>query len=116
MDNAYLVGFLLIFVVAVVAYVWMYSTASENFGALESLYSNYGLEDEYISIEDGCDGDVCTIKRRHNHRYPNYRYTPLNRYPWYMPTRGLVRVPYYPYFYGNYYLDMFGRRVPFPYE
>lgn len=115
MENAYLVWFLVIsFVVVLSIYIWYNAKEDETFGALESLYSNYGIEDESISIEDGCDGDVCTIKRRH--RVPNYNYAPMYRYPWYMPTRGLVRVPYYPYFYGNYYLDMFGRRVPFPYD
>lgn len=115
MESIYLVWFLLIlFATTLSIYILYGSTPSENFGALESLYSNYGMEDESISIEDGCDGDKCTIKRRH--RFPDYGYPPMYRYPWYMPTRGLVRVPYYPYFYGNYYLDMFGRRVHFPYE
>jgi hypothetical protein len=51
----------------------------ETFGGLESLYSNYGPQDAYLT------NDTC-----------------IPRYPWNMPTRDLSRsILYYPAIYDN---------------
>jgi hypothetical protein len=55
----------------------------ENYssGGLTSLYSNYGIQDRYLTIPDDA----------------NYIYR--ERFPWYLPTRGLESMSYYPYLY-----------------
>jgi len=71
----------------------------ENFGALQSLYSNDGIQDQYLTID--------TSSRGH---YRPYKY--WDRYPWNLPTRNLNRVVFYPYMY-EYYFDRYGTLYPY---
>jgi hypothetical protein len=72
----------------------------ENFGALQSLYSNDGIQDTYLTIN--------------NDDNPYYfdRYKYWRGIPFDLPTRNLDRVAFYPYLY-DYYLDRYGRIYPY---
>lgn len=73
----------------------------ENFdGALQSLYSNDGIQDMHLTINSGDDYDS----------YDGYRY--WRGIPWNLPTRNLNRVSFYPYRY-DYHLDRYGRYYPY---
>ena len=70
----------------------------EDFGALQSLYSNDGIQDQYLTIEN-------------DPRYFDpYRY--WRGIPWNLPTRDLNRVGFYPYLYEH-YVDRYGVLYPY---
>lgn len=72
----------------------------ENFnGALQSLYSNDGIQDSYLTVND--DDKL---------EYDGYRY--WRGVPWDLPTRNLDRIVYYPYLY-EYHIDRYGRSYPY---
>ena len=67
-------------------------------GGLQSLYSNDGMQDTYLTLEND----------------PNY-YDPYKYWrgiPWNVPTRNLDRVTFYPYLYEN-YVDRYGVLYPY---
>ena len=59
---------------------------NENFGALQSLYSNDGPQDAYLTIENDS-----------NENYDQYEY--LRNNTWNIPTRNLGTIVSYPYLY-----------------
>jgi hypothetical protein len=81
-------------------------------GALQSLYSNDGIQDLYLTVNnDNTDwsgwsdynwGDELSADP--------YRY--WRGLPWYLPTRNLTQVTYYPYLY-EYNIDRYGRFYPY---
>jgi hypothetical protein len=73
----------------------------ENFGALQSLYSNDGIQDAYLTLENDPDN-------------PYYQdpYAYWRNVTWDLPTRNLHRVVFYPYLY-EYNVDRYG--VVWPY-
>lgn len=88
----------------------------ENFdGALQSLYSNDGIQDTHLTInsESGYNyggygmGSDWGGK---GHGYDGYRY--WRGIPWNLPTRNLNRTTFYPYRY-DYHLDRYGRNYPY---
>lgn len=73
----------------------------EEFGALQSLYSNDGIQDAYLTLENDPDN-------------PYYQdpYAYWRNVTWDLPTRNLQRIIYYPYLY-EYQVDRYG--VVWPY-
>ncbi len=87
-----------IFILIVIA-VHDYGPHLEQFGGLQSLYSNDGIQDIHLTVNN--------VNDRYGHLYNPYMW----RYPWYLPTRGM-----YPYYYpqvGDYFFDRYG--VSYPY-
>jgi hypothetical protein len=70
----------------------------EKFGALQSLYSNDGIQDAYLTLEND---------PRYTDPYAYWRGV-----TWDLPTRNLNRLIYYPYLY-EYYIDRYGRLYPY---
>ena len=96
----------IIFAAAVFVYLFL-STISENrysperFGALQSLYSNDGIQDAYLTVEN--DPDVY---------YDPYNY--WRNITWNLPTRNLMALSSYPYLYDKYkYVDRYNILRPF---
>ena len=73
----------------------------ENFGALQSLYSNDGIQDAYLTIENDPTNP---------NLYDPYAY--WRGVTWNLPTRNLHRAIYYPYLY-EYYIDRYSRFYPY---
>lgn len=71
---------------------------NEKFGALQSLYSNDGIQDAYLTKP---------VDRGY---YDPYKY--WRGIPWHLPTRNLQKIVYYPYLY-EYNVDRYSR--PWPY-
>lgn len=71
----------------------------ENFGALQSLYSNDGAQDAYLTVEN--DPDL---------NYDPYGY--WRPVMWDLPTRNLTSVAYYPYLYER-HIDRYGTMYPY---
>lgn len=71
----------------------------ENFGALQSLYSNDGPQDAYLTVEND----------------PNLYYDPYGYWrgvTWNLPTRNLNVISFYPYLYER-YIDRYGTLYPY---
>jgi hypothetical protein len=71
----------------------------ENFGALQSLYSNDGPQDAYLTIEND----------------PSLFYDPYGYWrgvTWNVPTRNLNTISYYPYLYEN-HIDRYNTLYPY---
>lgn len=68
----------------------------EDFGALQSLYSNDGIQDQYLTTNDSY--------------YDPYKYWRL--IPWNLPTRNLNQMVFYPFLYEN-YIDRYGTIYPY---
>jgi hypothetical protein len=74
-------------------------SSKEKFGALQSLYSNDGPQDAYLTIEND----------------PNLYYDPYGYWrgvTWDLPTRNLSTISYYPYLYER-YIDRYGTLYPY---
>lgn len=88
----------------------------ENFnGALQSLYSNDGIQDIHLTVNNDNNGwggwnNYGGSWGGYGWGFDPYRY--WRGIPWYLPTRNLSRVTYYPYLY-EYYLDRYGRFYPY---
>lgn len=67
-------------------------------GALQSLYSNDGIQDAHITVQE----NDC--------KYDPYSY--WRGVPWYLPTRNLKRRIFYPYLY-EYNIDRYSRIYPY---
>lgn len=100
-------------------YGWMCGCSTESTdnvekfsGALQSLYSNDGIQDIHLTVnnDNGYGYGYGGFWGGGGHGYDSYRY--WRGLPWYLPTRNLNRVAYYPYLY-DYYLDRYGRFYPF---
>ena len=105
-DCNILVLFLGLILIVVIAYIFITDNGNkkmtqEQFGALQSLYSNDGIQDAYLTVEN--DPDNPTI-------YDPYAY--WRGIAWDLPTRNLNRMVYYPYLYEN-YIDRYGRVYPY---
>jgi hypothetical protein len=88
----------LLIIIIVLFLFYQYFNSYENFGALQSLYSNDGIQDKHISINsDGNEGD----------KYSYWRDVDFN-----IPTRNLNRIGFYPYHY-EYHFDRYARLHPF---
>lgn len=74
---------------------------TENFGALQSLYSNDGIEDAYLTIENDPDNPA------YHDPYAYWRGV-----TWNLPTRNLNRIMFYPYLYES-YVDRYGKLYPY---
>ena len=73
--------------------------AEEHYdGALQSLYSNDGIQDAYLTIEND------------RTQYDPYKY--WRGISWDLPTRNLNTLIYYPYLY-EYYIDKYGVLWPY---
>ena len=91
---------------------------AESFnGALQSLYSNDGIQDIHLTVNNDNAGwggwnnyNWGGSWGGYGWGYDPYRY--WRGLPWYLPTRNLSRVAYYPYLY-EYYLDRYGRFYPY---
>lgn len=68
----------------------------ENFGALQSLYSNDGIQDQYLTINDSY--------------FDPYKY--WRSVPWNLPTRNLNKMVFYPFLYEN-IIDRYGVMYPY---
>jgi hypothetical protein len=105
-DCNILVLFLGMILIIAIAYIFITDDGKdkitrERFGALQSLYSNDGIQDAYLTVEN--DPDNPTI-------YDPYAY--WRGVAWDLPTRNLNRMVYYPYLYEN-YIDRYGRVYPY---
>ena len=74
---------------------------TEEFGALQSLYSNDGIQDAYLTIENDPDDPA-------NH--DPYAY--WRGVTWNLPTRNLNRIMFYPYLF-EYYVDRYAKLYPY---
>lgn len=74
---------------------------TENFGALQSLYSNDGIQDAYLTIENDPDDPS---------KYDPYSF--WRGVTWNLPTRNLNKIMFYPYLYEN-YVDRYGKLYPY---
>ena len=83
-------------------------------GALQSLYSNDGPQDIYLTVNNDNTGSNDWswggLWGGYGWGYNPYRY--WRGMPWYLPTRNLSRVSYYPYLY-DYNVDRYGRFYPY---
>lgn len=78
---------------------FIHPTKTESFGALQSLHSNDGIQDAYLTIEND----------------PYLYYDPYGYWrgiTWNLPTRNLQSLTYYPYLYER-YIDRFGTNYPY---
>lgn len=98
MENINLVNVIIIVMVLFVFYQFLDSNENENFGALQSLYSNDGIQDSYLTYNS--DGD-------NTDKYSYWRGVDFN-----LPTKNLNRVGFYPYHY-EYHFDRYARMYPF---
>lgn len=67
-------------------------------GALQSLYSNDGIQDAHLTV--------------HNHECQYDPYVYWRGIPWNLPTRNLNRMVFYPYLY-EYHIDRYARMYPY---
>ena len=79
-------------------------------GALQSLYANDGIQDINLTVNNDNGWGYGGHYPGYGLGYDGYRY--WRGVPWYLPTRNLHRVSYYPYLY-EYYLDRYGRFYPY---
>lgn len=96
MDKINFVNVLIVIIVLIVFYQCIYS--HENFGALQSLYSNDGIQDRYITYNSNSDN---------TDKYSYWRGIDFN-----LPTKNLNRIGFYPYHY-EYHFDRYARMWPF---
>jgi hypothetical protein len=94
---------LLLIFIALIFAVFIYNNepepcSDEHFGALQSLYSNDGIQDAYLTNEQ--DGIY----------YDPYKY--WRGVPWDLPTRNLNKMSYYPYLH-EYHLDRYAMLYPY---
>ncbi len=75
-----------------------YKNTEEFQGALQSLYSNDGIQDTYLTINND------------RGYYDPYAY--WRGVTWNLPTRNLDRIIFYPYLY-EYYIDRYARLYPY---
>lgn len=92
---------LLFVILAIILIIVIYKLVpkNENFGALQSLYSNDGIQDAYLTIEND--------PVRFNDPYRYWR-----GLTWNLPTRNLHTITYYPFLYDH-MLDRYS--VDYPY-
>ena len=70
----------------------------EAFGGLQSLYSNDGIQDIHLTVNNDRGG------------YDPYRF--WRDYPWWLPTRNLDTISYYPFMY-EYQFDRYSTLYPY---
>lgn len=90
---------ILLVLIVVIALIYTLGEGNkENFGALQSLYSNDGIQDAYLTTDnDGIYTDA-------------YKY--WRGVPWDLPTRNLGTLESYPYLY-EYHLDRYAMLYPY---
>jgi len=91
--------FVLIIVIVYISLKHIFSYKNETFGALQSLYSNDGPQDAYLTIEND----------------PYLYYDPYGYWrgvTWNLPTRDLDVTTFYPYLYER-YIDRYGTVYPY---
>jgi hypothetical protein len=84
--------------IIVIYFINLSANTDENFGALQSLYSNDGIQDRYLTLENDAQ------------YYDPYQY--WRGIPWNLPTRGLDKLVFYPYLYEN-FVDRYGVLYPY---
>jgi len=85
--------------IVVILMILMTPSDKEKFGALQSLYSNDGPQDAYLTVEND----------------PNLFYDPYGYWrgvTWNLPTRNLNVITYYPYLYER-QIDRYGTMSPY---
>lgn len=98
---------ILIIVILIMGYIILSQTQTQSSddkednkekfdGALQSLYSNDGIQDQYLTVDDSY--------------FDPYKY--WRSVPWNLPTRNLGEMSFYPFLYEN-YIDRYG--VVWPY-
>lgn len=99
MMNIYLLVIVIIIITLALIFVGLekkvYEIDRENFGALQSLYSNDGIQDKHLTI---------------NSNENNFKY--WGKYPWNLPTRNLNKTVFYPYLY-EYHIDRYANIWPY---
>ena len=100
MDKVTIIFLLVIFILVVKSiYDSNFVQNFEHYGGLQSLYSNDGIQDIHLTVNNVSD--------RYGYGYNPYMW----RYPWYLPTRGMYSY-YYPYM-GDYFFDRYGILYPY---
>lgn len=101
----YVIALLVIFFSAVIIFSVCFTfdnvDKKENFGALQSLYSNDGIQDAYLTLENDP-----------NNPYYQDPYAYWRGVTWDLPTRNIHAVVAYPYLYEN-HIDRYGRVWPY---
>ncbi len=87
---------LLVLVLVITLIIMNQCNDKENFGALQSLYSNDGIQDQNLTTDDSY--------------FDPYKY--WRSVPWNLPTRNLNQMVFYPFLYEN-IIDRYG--VVWPY-
>lgn len=93
------------------------SEAEKFNGALQSLYSNDGIQDIHLTVNNDDPSYGGWAGNSYGGSWGGYGwghnpYRYWRGMPWYLPTRNLSRVTFYPYLY-EYYLDRYGRFYPY---
>ena|SRR5579872_7489882 len=105
MSNFIIYAFLLIILIFIISCsvfrdkITLFSDANEHYGALQSLYSSDGPQDQYLTLEND----------------PDLFYSPWlywNNIVWNLPTRNLGTIAYYPYLYEH-NIDRYGTLYPY---
>lgn len=97
----HLLAILLILALLVVCFYYFSkeNKSTEEFGALQSLYSNDGIQDAYLTVEND----------------PNLYYDPYGYWrgvAWNLPTRNLNAMAFYPYLYER-FIDRYATIYPY---
>ena len=98
--NNFIILIILILIIVSIFNIFIFDTSvKENFGALQSLYSNDGIQDYYLTIENA-NPEI----------FDPYKY--WRGVPWDLPTRNLNSLVFYPYLY-EYQIDRYGKLYPY---
>lgn len=98
--NTFITLLILILIVVSITKISMTNVScKENFGALQSLYSNDGIQDYYLTLENATPA-----------MFDPYKY--WRGVPWDLPTRNLNNLVFYPYLY-EYQIDRYGKLYPY---
>jgi hypothetical protein len=100
-DILVIIACIILFVFAINYIMYDPMIESENFGALQSLYSNDGIQDAYLTIENDPDDPS---------NYDPYAY--WRGVTWDLPTRNLNKMYYYPTQYDN-FVDRYSTSYPY---
>ena len=97
-DILVIIACIVLFAIALKYIIYYPMIEEENFGALQSLYSNDGIQDAYLTIDNDSTN------------YDPYAY--WRGVTWDLPTRNLNKMYYYPTQYDN-FVDRYSTTYPY---
>jgi hypothetical protein len=104
--NSPLFFVLIMIVIIIIVYLFIVSNQNqESFGALQSLYSNDGIQDTHLTINQHTPKLVSTTGQFDDH-------DKWQDFPWHTQTRNLYRISVNPSHY-EYYPDRYSKFSPY---